>query len=178
MGARGMTFAAAAALAGSLLLSACGGPTGGGTSPATTPPASTPGSTPTTTPAPATPTTPPASAPVAKDASLQVTVRATANAKPVQYRLECKSGSAAAGSTVPDPAAACKAVLANKAAFDTKPDPTRMCNQIYAGPETATVTGTIDRTPVKSAFGRTDGCKEEVWRTLAPLFGFTAGGAK
>jgi hypothetical protein len=40
----------------------------------------------------------------------------------------------------------------------TQPDKGRMCTQIYGGPETARVTGTINGKKVDRRFARTNGC--------------------
>ena len=44
------------------------------------------------------------------------------------------------------------------AALTGEPDGRQMCTQIYGGPETATVTGTLDGKPVDATFSREDGC--------------------
>ncbi len=41
----------------------------------------------------------------------------------------------------------------------SQPDARRACTQIYGGPETATVTGTIDGDEVERRFKRTNGCE-------------------
>jgi hypothetical protein len=41
----------------------------------------------------------------------------------------------------------------------TQPDKGRMCAQIYGGPQTAHVTGTIDGVKVDRRFTRTNGCE-------------------
>lgn len=41
----------------------------------------------------------------------------------------------------------------------TQPDKGRMCTQVYGGPETARVTGTIDGKKVDRRFTRTNGCE-------------------
>ena len=41
----------------------------------------------------------------------------------------------------------------------TQPAKDRMCTQIYGGPQTARVTGTIDGQPVDRRFTRTNGCE-------------------
>jgi hypothetical protein len=41
----------------------------------------------------------------------------------------------------------------------SKPDPGRACTQVYGGPETAVVTGTIDGEKVERRFRRTNGCE-------------------
>jgi len=40
----------------------------------------------------------------------------------------------------------------------TQPDQDRVCTQIYGGPETARVSGTIDGEKVDRRFERTNGC--------------------
>jgi hypothetical protein len=40
-----------------------------------------------------------------------------------------------------------------------QPDKRRACTQVYGGPETATVTGTIDGDKVDRRFSRTNGCE-------------------
>lgn len=44
------------------------------------------------------------------------------------------------------------------------------CTEIYGGPETAHVTGTIDRTPVDASFSRTDGCEIRRWDAVVALW--------
>jgi hypothetical protein len=44
-----------------------------------------------------------------------------------------------------------------------------MCNQMYGGPQTATVTGTYRGRPVEASFGRTDGCAVDRWNHVAVL---------
>jgi hypothetical protein len=41
----------------------------------------------------------------------------------------------------------------------SKPDAGRACTQVYGGPETAVVTGTIDGRTVERRFTRTNGCE-------------------
>jgi hypothetical protein len=52
------------------------------------------------------------------------------------------------------------------------PDPDRICTQIYGGPQTATVQGTINGRWIRRAFSRTNGCQVADWdqmgRLLAP----------
>lgn len=169
---------AAAAGGCALLLSACG-PSGSPTpSPTTGSPSASATSTAPTSSASAPETSPTSPAQAAGDASLDIKVLPSADAQPINYKLECRSGAAAPGSTVPDPARACAAALKNVAAFTDKPDVGKACSMIYSGPETATVTGTINGKNVRGSFGRSDGCKEATWQSLAPLFGMTASGAQ
>ena len=49
--------------------------------------------------------------------------------------------------------------LDRRAADDASPTQQRVCTQIYGGPETARVTGTIDGEKVDRRFTRTNGCE-------------------
>jgi hypothetical protein len=43
------------------------------------------------------------------------------------------------------------------------------CTQIYGGPETATVTGTLNGERVDASFKRTDGCQISRWKKVRDL---------
>jgi hypothetical protein len=43
------------------------------------------------------------------------------------------------------------------------------CTQIYGGPETASIRGTLDGQRVNASFKRTDGCEIARWKAVAPL---------
>jgi hypothetical protein len=43
------------------------------------------------------------------------------------------------------------------------------CTQVFGGPETATIKGTIRGNQVDSKFSRTDGCEIERWANVEPL---------
>jgi len=51
----------------------------------------------------------------------------------------------------------------------TQPAKDRMCTQIYGGPQTARVTGTIDGEPVDRRFTRTNGCEVADFERAAAL---------
>lgn len=51
----------------------------------------------------------------------------------------------------------------------SEPDPRRACTQIYGGPETARITGTIDGSVVNRRLSRSDGCGIADWRRAAAL---------
>ena len=51
----------------------------------------------------------------------------------------------------------------------SEPDKRRACTQIYGGPETATVTGTIDGDRVDRRFSRTNGCELADYKRAAGL---------
>ena len=53
----------------------------------------------------------------------------------------------------------CAKARAIKALLTTPPDQQRACTQIYGGPETARITGTIDGEKVDRRFSRTNGCE-------------------
>ena len=53
----------------------------------------------------------------------------------------------------------------------SKPDETRACTQIYGGPETARVTGTIGGEKVDRRFSRTNGCEIADYTRVAGLLG-------
>jgi hypothetical protein len=43
------------------------------------------------------------------------------------------------------------------------------CTQIYGGPETASIKGTLNGEQVDATFKRTDGCEIKRWDTVSPL---------
>jgi hypothetical protein len=53
----------------------------------------------------------------------------------------------------------CAKARSIKALLTTQPDERRACTQIYGGPETAHITGTIDGEKVDRRFSRTNGCE-------------------
>jgi hypothetical protein len=53
----------------------------------------------------------------------------------------------------------CAKARAIKELLTTAPDRQRACTQIYGGPETAHITGTIDGEKVDRRFSRTNGCE-------------------
>ncbi|WP_445155406.1 SSI family serine proteinase inhibitor [Arthrobacter sp. Hor0625] len=126
--------------------------------------------------APASPGTSPTAVPGQGDAELAVLFKSSADAKAVSYTLRCSNGEPAAGSNHPTAAAACAAVKQNPAILSPGPRPTdRACTQQYGGPQTATVTGTVDGKTVKSEFSRTDGCEIELWNAAKDVLGSSGG---
>lgn len=74
----------------------------------------------------------------------------------------------------PDPDAACAALAdAWPEAFEP-PDPDLACTEIYGGPETARITGTVDGRQVDASFARTDGCQIHRWDAVSALFAVSA----
>ncbi|MEA2195493.1 MAG: hypothetical protein QOG42_1927 [Solirubrobacteraceae bacterium] len=76
--------------------------------------------------------------------------------------LTCRDGQPRATGALAGRASAatlCVKARAIAPLLTTQPDKGRMCTQIYGGPETAHVTGTIDGVTVDRRFTRTNGCE-------------------
>jgi hypothetical protein len=144
--------------------------TGGGDDPVTSPPSvsvpatAKPSSEPSTS-GPASGTAPDAGA---VQADLTVVVDDGTGASST-WTLTCDG--AEVGGTLPTAAEAC-ATLAEvgPAAFE-EPPADRMCTEIYGGPQTAAVTGTLAGAPVEAALSRTNGCEIGRWDELSALVG-------
>jgi hypothetical protein len=77
-----------------------------------------------------------------------------------ELKLTCESASDSDG---------CKAADA-MTVEDLAPTPTgQACTQIFGGPETATIKGTLHGEPVDATFSRSDGCEVERWKAAEPL---------
>ena len=63
----------------------------------------------------------------------------------------------------------CETARSLKQLLTTQPEKDRMCTQIYGGPETARVTGTIDGEKVDRRFTRTNGCEVADFTAAAAL---------
>lgn len=86
--------------------------------------------------------------------------------------LTCRRDLQRAGGYLRDAAPAselCTAVRSIKELLTTQPDRPRVCTQIYGGPETARVTGTIDGVEVDRRFARTNGCEIADYRRAGAL---------
>jgi hypothetical protein len=69
----------------------------------------------------------------------------------------------------PTESQACKTV-ATITRKDLAPTPAGMaCTQIFGGPETATITGTLRGSAVSARFSRRDGCEIQRWQRVQPL---------
>lgn len=170
---------AALALVLSPVLSACaeGGPATEPTDQETAVQSSTPEPSsiplPTETGAQATPPTaeaPPAAS--GTSALLTISIRQDASAEPVQYVLECVAGVPGPASTLPGAEAACAALARLGPRFFTaKPDKDVICTQQYGGPQTASIAGELDGTPVLASFALTDGCEISRWNSARDILG-------
>ena len=83
-----------------------------------------------------------------------------------RYSLTCDP----AGGDHPAPAAACRALDALDDPFAPVPAD-QACTEIYGGPQTASVTGTLRGEPVDAEFDRTNGCQIDRWDAHAALLG-------
>jgi hypothetical protein len=64
------------------------------------------------------------------------------------------------------PGDGCAATQGLSGADMAPPPANQACTQIYGGPQTATVTGTLNGEPVDASFKRTDGCQITRWQKL------------
>ncbi len=62
------------------------------------------------------------------------------------------------------------AAASKLSAADLAPTPAdTACTQIYGGPETASIKGTLNGEKVDAKFSRTDGCEIKRWEIASPL---------
>ena len=117
-------------------------------------------------------TPPPTTSPGEVTAELTISLDETGSGEMREMTLTCGP----AGGDHPDPEAACAALAAVGAAAFAPPPKDQMCTEQWGGPQVAFVLGTVDGTPVRAQFSRTNGCEISRWDALAPLLG-NAGGA-
>lgn len=88
--------------------------------------------------------------------------------------LTCRGADRRAEGALEDRASAAELCAQARGVSDvltSKPDKTRACSQIYGGPETARVTGTIGAEKVDRRFSRTNGCEIADYTRVAGLLG-------
>ncbi len=161
------TLTAALAVAGALVLTACAGdPVTVPGAPATTggdpdsPVTSGPDDSGTSS---AAPTAPPGD-PVAADLTVSVDDGTGVRA---EYTLTCEP----VGGDHPDAEGACAALAAAGTGVFGPVPKDQMCTEIYGGPQTAVVAGTLAGQPVTARFSRTNGCEISRWDALSAVFG-------
>jgi hypothetical protein len=111
-------------------------------------------------------------------AELSIIVKPSPMAAPESYTLVCSGGVPAAESHHPTAAAACDALKKNPGLLTRTPRPSdQVCDQRYGGPQTATVTGTVDGVHVESSYKLTDGCEIAAWAAVADILGSSGAGA-
>lgn len=110
--------------------------------------------------------------PTGLPADLTITVDASGSGDTQTWTLTCDPP----GGDHPDPAWACAGIeeAGGVAAFDPVPR-TAVCTEIYGGPQTAHVEGTVDGTPINADFSRTNGCEMSRWDALRAVLGDVAG---
>jgi hypothetical protein len=107
---------------------------------------------------------------------LTISLQESADAEPVEYVLECVEGRPGPATTLPDAEAACAVVAGLGVRFFTAvPDKNLLCTEIYGGPQTARISGTVDGTPVEARLARTNGCEISRWDAVKKILG--TGGA-
>jgi hypothetical protein len=75
------------------------------------------------------------------------------------------------GGTHPRPEDACTALAAVDPVVFEPVGPRDVCTQIYGGPETATVRGTWNTTPLDASFSRDNGCEIARWDAVVEILG-------
>jgi len=140
-------------------------PGGPGTSDKAT--STTPGLSP--SPPATSPTGPKSAAPVPADVTISVD---NGSGSATTMRLTCEP----AGGDHPKPDDACAALAAAWPSAFGPFAKDMLCTEIYGGPETATVSGTIDGKTVDAHFKRTNGCEIHRWDQMQALLG-AGGGA-
>ncbi|PID53487.1 MAG: hypothetical protein CSA58_12350 [Micrococcales bacterium] len=100
---------------------------------------------------------------------LTITVRSGESAKPTTWTLTCHP----AGGSHPDPEKAC-AQLAKAGGYQALHIPREMmCAQVFGGPATATLTGTLDGNTLDVKLGQDDSCRTNQWNSLSEVLGST-----
>lgn len=169
------------------LMSACSAGAGGGQPTSSAPSATTTGtSTASASPAPDTETTVPAPAPPlpseipagpgAGNAELAIMVKPSDTEAAQNYTLVCQGGVPSAESKHPAAEPACAALKDNPSILSPATKNTaQACTEQYGGPQTATVTGVVDETPVDATFARTNGCEISAWNAAQAVLGSSGG---
>jgi hypothetical protein len=80
------------------------------------------------------------------------------------WSLRCEP----AGGTLSRPAAACRRLAAGGAELFAGVPKDVVCTQIYGGPQTGRVVGTLQGERVSASFSRSDGCQIERWERVSP----------
>jgi hypothetical protein len=88
----------------------------------------------------------------------------------VTFRVSCMSHSISG--THPNRKAICAAIAKQGARLFAPVPAGTACSEIYGGPQTATISGTIKGHKINSVFSRTDGCQVARWNTARAFFAF------
>lgn len=112
-----------------------------------------------------------AAEPQASPTDLEIVVRNDGATVSGEYRLRCQGEQVGAGSTLPTAEAACALLASNPAVLSPAANQNRICTEIYGGPDTAQITGTLAGRSVSVSFDRHNGCAIDDWAAAAPLLG-------
>lgn len=99
------------------------------------------------------------------ESSLTVTLDRGDGAETEQWTLTCGPD----GGTHPDPEAACATVDEVDSEVLSPVPPDTACTMIYGGPQTATVSGTVQGEQVDAEFSRENGCEIARWDAMADV---------
>ena len=128
----------------------------------------------TTAPEPPPPPSSLTARPDAGRADLAIVVKPSDSEAAIHYTLTCKEGAPTGETNHPFATKACQVVRDNPGVLMPQPrNKEVVCTQQYGGPQTATVTGTVDGVPVDVSFARRDGCEISQWNAAASILGFT-----
>lgn len=83
--------------------------------------------------------------------------------------LRCGRRIRADGFLADDRRRACRHARRHAAFLASRPPEERQCTQIYGGPQTARIRGTIGRRTVNRRFARRDGCEIADWDRAVPV---------
>ena len=109
--------------------------------------------------------------PQASPTDLEIVVRNDGTTVSHEYRLLCQGEQVGEGSTLPTAEAACALLASNPAVLSPETGQNRICTEIYGGPDTAQITGTLAGRSVSTTFDRHNGCAINDWDAAAPLLG-------
>lgn len=96
-------------------------------------------------------------------AELTFTARADSDAKPRVFHLNCPADSEAEQPRCD--------LLAEDPGMFAEVSRDLACIELYGGPDTIEVEGTIDGSPVKTTLSRINGCEIERWQKSQPVHG-------
>jgi outer membrane lipoprotein SlyB len=100
------------------------------------------------------------STPESEQTRLTISYRATPNSEPAIARVVCNGNSGDE---------ACRAVARIPADTWQPVPPDRACTQVYGGPQTARVAGTVAGRGIDADFSRVNGCEIGRWDQIAAL---------
>ncbi len=134
--------------------------------------ASTDGDTPVSSEPGPSSTEPPASSPAPGDGTVEADLTVAVDdgaGTATTSTLTCSGGEV--GGTLATASEACAQLAEIGAEAFAAPPKDQMCTEIYGGPQTATISGTLAGEPVEATLGRTNGCEIGRWDALSALVG-------